>query len=99
MTPATPENERLLEVLSAHIASNNRVADAIDRFEKDFPTAAERILTEHRSSIAAIPPPRVILPESQLPTVQRAIVIRQHLWGTMLFLLILLLGCFLILQR
>lgn len=98
MTP-TPENERLLEVLSAHVASNNRVADAIDRFEKNFPTTAERILSEHRSSIASIPPPKVILPESQLPAVQRTIVIHQHVWGTVLFVLILLLGCFLLLHR
>jgi hypothetical protein len=98
-TPSTPDNERILEVLSAHIASNTRVAEAIDRFEKNFPTETQKILREHRTVLAEMPPPKVVLPESNLPAVAQNIATRQNIWGTVLFVLIVALGCFVLLSR
>jgi hypothetical protein len=98
-TPSTPDNERILEVLSAHIARNTRVAEAIDRFEKNFPTEAQKILREHRTVLADMPPPKVVLPESNLSAVAQNIATRQNIRGTVLFVLIVALGCFVLLSR
>ena len=97
MNPSTPKPppplEQILELLSEHVASNDRVTTAIERFREQFPLEAERILAEHRRLIPA--PTQHTNPPMEPATAEtkpilRNIVDLSNIWGSVIVGLILL---------
>jgi hypothetical protein len=93
-TPEKPSPELLaqqvLELLADHIAANDRVVAAVAHAETEFPKEAERILTEHRQSLANLPTPKITMPEtaSELSALQACLSDAIYMWGTILTVLL-----------
>ena len=85
-TPTDPaaqtlRTEQILELISEHIASSDRVVAAAERIEECLPKETERILGEHRQKLSSMPPLRVILPPSELPELRKHLARLIHGWG------------------
>lgn len=88
-TPESIRQEQILELLSAHIASNDRVVTAIERIEEKHPKEAERILAEHRETLSNMPAPVIQLPPSEIPALKKHLGGLIQLWGIVIAILIL----------
>jgi len=96
--------EQVLELLSEHISSNDRVVAAVEKIENTLPKEADRILKDHRESLANLPPPVAAVPNepADLPALKRYLSEAIHLWGAILTVLLVLSSCtllFFILHR
>lgn len=95
-TPSTPpvdvQVEQLLEALSVHVASNNRVVIAVERLEREFPNQATAILHAHREALAAMPVPVVRLPPPPADP-NRRLVDAIYITGAITSGLTVLIGC------
>jgi hypothetical protein len=105
-TPEKPSPElfaqQVLELLAEHIASNDRVVAAVEHAETNIPKEADRILHEHRQSLANLPAPVPAERESDIPAVKKYLSEVIHLWGTIVVILIVASSCtvlFFVLRR
>jgi len=84
--------EQVLDLLSEHTASNERVVAAAERLETEFPKRAETILAEHRRALASMPSPAITIPKPSEEPIRRVADL-VHLWGGILTVLIGLVLC------
>jgi hypothetical protein len=88
-------SEQVLEQLSAHVASNDRVVAAAERIESSLKLEAEKILAEHRRAIATVPAPRGSPPPCGALAATERLTGIIHRWGmaiTLIALILVLIG-------